>query len=390
MLFGSIIFLILVVYLTLDYRGPKKIVLRKDNAFGINCYRAKDLIVQEYDKSGNLWATRGMIIYQLKKGDDRFVRIAHLPTSFSFFWFNNFRLFRKLTLRSECVELTIGEDGSLCAFASGNIWNSTGIGQRFVNTMKMPYYGIGVGRGIMSTGLMKANDKDFFVGEYFSNKKRTSVRIYKYDNIHKQWKTTYEFAAGQIRHIHALQEDPYSNKLWVCTGDEDEEAMIGWSCDNYEHITPIGHGKQIWRACQLVFTEDFIMWGTDTGVQDLAGIYRYDKNSMDLIQLCKTDGAIFFGTRLANGTIVMSTDREGFPSEKDDRTRMFILGKDNKTIKILCGTWKYKRPGYRFNFAKLRFQRNQGDDSLVVSVLNQKEFPDGELLIFSEEALCKC
>ena len=98
--------------------------------------------------------------------------------------------------------------------------------------------------------------------------------------------------------------------------------MIGWSDDNYINITPIGYGSQIWRTCQLVFTEEAIYWGTDTGSVDLAGIYRWDKKSMELEQVCKTEGAIFFSVRLNNGTIVMSTDREGFPNEKDDKTRL--------------------------------------------------------------------
>jgi hypothetical protein len=37
----------------------------------------------------------------------------------------------------------------------------------------------------------------------------------------------------------------------------------------------------------------------------------------------------------------------------------------------------------------LRFQRDQGGSSLAITCLNQKEFPDGELLIISEDNLLK-
>jgi hypothetical protein len=387
MLIITVAILTLIIYLILDYFGPKRIPLKPDNAFGISCLRSKDLIVQEFDSNGNLWASRGMILYQLKKGNDKFIRMAHVPSSFSFFWLNNFRVFRRLTLRSECVEMTVTEDGYICAFSSGRMFKCSGIGKKFQKTFELPHYGIGFGRGIMSTGIIQVNDREFLFGEYFSNPQRTNVRIYKCKNNDMFWDTAYEFQPGQIRHIHALQSDSFTGKLWICTGDEDKEAIIGWSDDDYRNIIPIGQGSQIWRACQLVFTKEAVYWGTDTGSEGLAGIYRWDKESMELKQLQKIDGAIFFGTRLSNGTIVMSTDREGFLNENDDRTRLFIISKDDIITTIPCGTWNYKKSGFRFNFAKLRFQRNQGNDSLAISVLNQKEFPDGELLIFSEENL---
>jgi len=382
-----LVVLTLIIYLIFDYSGPKRILLRPDIAFGMGCLRAKDLIVQEYDSKGNLWATRGLLVYYLSNGEDKFIKVTRVPSGFSFFWLNSFMIIRRLTLRPECIEMTVNEDGHICAFSSGRMWNSSGIGEKFMKTLKLPHYGMGVGRGIMSTGLIKVNGREFFFGEYFSNPERTSVRIYKYKYLHKLWEIAYEFLPGQIRHIHAIQKDPFTGKLWICTGDEDNEAMIGWSDDYFKNIIPIGQGSQIWRACQLVFTKEAVFWGTDTGSEDLAGIYRWDKKNMELTRLHKTGGAVFFGTRLTNGTIVMSTDREGFSNEKDDRTRLFILSKDDKIITITFGTWKYNKSGFRFNFAKLRFQRNQGNDSLAISVLNQKEFPDGELLLFTEENL---
>lgn len=69
LVFVICLFIILVsIYLIADYLGPKKIRLISSTAFGIECLRAKDLIVQEFDSKGNLWATRGFIIYRLRKG----------------------------------------------------------------------------------------------------------------------------------------------------------------------------------------------------------------------------------------------------------------------------------------------------------------------------------
>jgi hypothetical protein len=381
------IILSVTLYLIADYIGPKRIRLKSSKAFSIDCKRAKDLIVQEFDSEGNLWATRGFIIFCLKKGENEFVRTTRIPSGFSIFWFNNFRIFRKFTLRSEIVEMTINEDRQITAFASGLIWFSAGVGQKFEKLMELNHFGPHIGRGIMSTGILQANKKELYLGEYFSNKERTNVKVFKLDTENRTCKISYEFKPGQIRHIHALQRDPYTNRLWICVGDEDNESMIGWSDDNYRSITPVGQGSQIWRTCQLVFTDEAIFWGTDTGSKDLAGIYRLDRKTMELKKVQRTQGAIFFSIKLNNGTIVMSTDREGFPNEEDDKTRIFLLSKNNEIITFRCGTWDYKKHGFRFNFAKLRLQRSNGDSSLAMSVLNQKEFPESELLIFSEENL---
>lgn len=117
-----IIIVAAIIYLSIDYRGPAVIQLKHDTAFGFSCLRAKDLLVQEYDKNGNLWATRGMIVYKLKSGDNNFTRVAHVPTGFSIFWLRNFSIIRKLTIRPECVEMVAANNGDLCALSAGRIW----------------------------------------------------------------------------------------------------------------------------------------------------------------------------------------------------------------------------------------------------------------------------
>ena len=369
----------------MDYHGPDKIPIKKDNLFNMECFRAKDLVVQEFDRSEDLWATRGLMIYCLKNNDHFFRKVARIPSGFSLFWLNNLTLIRRFTHKPECAEMTINGAGQICAFASGYMWISQGIGKKFQKTLKLPNYGIGIGRGVMSTGISQINNEGFLIGEYFDNPSRNSVRIFEFNLADRSWKNAFEFLPGHIRHIHALQRDPFTGKFWICTGDEGKEPMIGWSDDYFRSIVPIGQGSQAWRACQLVFTEDAVYWGTDTGSPDIGGIYKWDKVRQDVEQLYKIAGAIFFATRLSNGIIVMSTDREGFTNETDDKTRLIIINNHNIMTTIECGSWNYKKKGLRYNFAKLRIQRNQGSNNLVISCLNQKEIPEGELLIFSEE-----
>jgi hypothetical protein len=84
----------------------------------------------------------------------------------------------------------------------------------------------------------------------------------------------------------------------------------------------------------------------------------------------------------------MGINREGSKIESGNRTRLVILTEDNKITSFDCGN----RNHYSINFwskkpSMLRFQRNQGGPSLAITCLNQKELPDGELIIISEEIL---
>jgi hypothetical protein len=382
-----VLFLTSVLYLILDFLGPKKIQFQPTKVFGIECLRAKDLIIQDFDNNCNLLASRGMVIYQYKKDVNKFIRIAHVPTGFSVLWLNNFRIFRRFSLKPECQETIVTKDGKISAFSAGFIWYGEINEGKFRKTLRLSHYGIGVGRGILSNGLLKVNDNLIFFGEYFRNDERTSVRIFKSKDFGQTWEIAFEFQPGKIKHIHSLQRDPFTGKLWLCTGDENDESIIGWSDNYFNNINSIGHGSQIWRACQLVFTEEAVYWGTDTDSDEAAGIYRWDKKSLKLTKLQKIQGAVFFATRLANGTIVMSTDREDYSIEEDDKTRMYIIGKGDKISTITCGTWNHKKLSFRYNYAKLRIQRGQGNESLYVSCLNQKEIPDGDLVVFSENVL---
>jgi len=326
-----------------------------------------------------------MIIYQLKKGDTKFTKIAHVPTGFSVFWIRNFSFIRRLTIRPECIEMATNNNGDICALSAGKMWTLKASGKKFTETKKLSNYGFG-DQGIRNNGILNIDDSTYVFGEYYRNPNLNKVSIFKSCKNLSSWKVAYEFQPGQIRHIHAIQKDPYTGNLWVSTGDNDKESLIANSNDKFKTVKLFGQGQQF-KACQLVFTEEAVFWGTDTDIDSIAGIYRWDRYTSKIEKLQKINGAIFFGTRLANGTIIMSSNREGFQNEIGDKTSLYIIPKDKKITSIECGTWNHKTHPFMFKYAMLRFQRDQGASSLAMTILNQKEFPDSELVIISEDNL---
>jgi hypothetical protein len=191
------------------------------------------------------------------------------------------------------------------------------------------------------------------------------------------------FKPNEIRHVHGVQYDPHAGKAWVCTGDHDQHSIIAWSTDTGKTLQVVGTGGQLCRTRQLAFTEDAVLWGADTGEEADAGIFRYDRKTRVMSRLCHVPGCIAYATALADGTIVMSTDRQGARNETDRRARLYVT--DGRTVKsILMGVWK--RPRLVEAHARLRLSRDPGAQELYVTCLNMTEH-SGELLVISPEAL---
>jgi len=383
----SVTLLLILFCLIWDYYGPKKVMLTENKVFGMNCIKGRGLIVHEYDHQGNLYASRGLSIYKLAKGEIEFVKVAHIEVGLSLYWLNNFTFIRKFLNKPECVELIVNKDEKFCAFSAGFMFFWDDKKRKFIKTFKLPNFGIGIGRGIMSTGIVNTNNNRIYIGEYFRNELRKSVSIFQSLDFGKTWSLGYNFQEGKIRHIHAIQQDPYTGNLWVCTGDEDHESMIAYSNDFFKTIRCIGQGSQMWRTCQLIFTEQSIYWGTDTGDEEVSGIYKWDRDIGKVHKLQHVPGAIFYGTKLTNGNLLMSTDRENFPNEKDDKTRLYIISKEDNVTEIECGIWKNKNVNIKFSFAKSRIQRNQGGEFLAVNFINQKEVDGEELILITESEI---
>lgn len=383
-LISCIIFAGLSTYFILDYYGPREIMVKPDAVMGMSLFRVEDeeLIVQEYDKEDSLWVTRGMWAYQMKPRTNKFVRRFHIPSGPSIYWLRNFSLIRSLTKRPECVELLVMPDGKALAMSAGKIWCRPGYKEKFKETIVLRHYGVGIGQGIRNDGWDMLNDGRILFGEYFRNRNSSNVCLYGSRDNGESWRVAHEFPPGKIRHIHAIQKDPFGDKAWVLTGDNKHEPMISWTDDGGNTLNIIGQGAQKYRATQLVFTNNAVFWGSDTDHPKDGGIYRYDRKLKKIEYFSSTTGIVLYATRLAGGTIVMSTQSsKGSFSKKETKTRLIIIRDEKKVVSMDFG-----EEDSRKKYAKLRFQRRQGNNSLVISVLNHKEY-NNDLLIIPEYSI---
>src|SRR5690554_2289728 len=153
-----------------------------------------------------------------------------------------------------------------------------------------------------------------YYGEYRSNggfdgvDERTPIHVWK-SNGDGVFKPVWQFK--NVRHIHAISHDSFTNRIWVTTGDRDEESALWYTDDDFATLNKFVGGSQQYRTIQLLFTESHIYFGSDAP-NERNFIYRIHKETKELDRLQEVAGPVFYACQ-TGGCLFFSTAVE--PSE---------------------------------------------------------------------------
>ena len=185
-------------------------------------------------------------------------------------------------------------------------------------------------------GICEDDEGNIFFGEYtinLSNDHPTS--LYRSTDGGKSFNEIYKFDSKEIRHIHFVQWDKYAKCLWMGTGDKDFECLLMRSFDHGDTWERVGGGSQQWRAIGVVFTRDYLYWGTDAGsVPDQNYIVRMNRADNTLEIIAELDGPCHGIASNNKGEVFVCAGVEGGENERDSYARLYRL-KDGK-ISELC------------------------------------------------------
>lgn len=107
-----------------------------------------------------------------------------------------------------------------------------------------------------------AKGNSIIFGDYFSNKNRDTVRVYKADIETGNLSTLLSFE--NTRHVHFIQRDIINAEcLLIGTGDLDHESAIYSYNAASGELSCLGRGSQDWRAVSVLQSNNSIIWGTD-------------------------------------------------------------------------------------------------------------------------------
>jgi len=129
--------------------------------------------------------------------------------------------------------------------------------------------------GVLPTAVCR-HEGSVYLGEYPLDP-RTAPRLLRSDDGGRTWSTFLELP--DVRHVHAVQVDPYTGDLWVTTGDTDPACRLLRLRDG--SLEPVGGGSQRWRAVQLAFTPDAVLWGMDCIYAPSNDVLRLDRDALD-------------------------------------------------------------------------------------------------------------
>jgi hypothetical protein len=143
-------------------------------------------------------------------------------------------------------------------------------------------------------------------GEYFDNKSKQSVSIFKKIGD-TSWKKVYSFPEGEIRHIHAIASDALGEKVFVFTGDDENEVKIVSFTNDFSNRKDIISGNQQIRTCSPFIKKDgsFIFATDSPFVQN--GIYSFKQESSSLKLLSKIEGTCIYSARLLDNAYLFAT-----------------------------------------------------------------------------------
>jgi hypothetical protein len=168
-----------------------------------------------------------------------------------------------------------------------------------------------------------------FYGEYWANPDRVPVSLIEVSFGHVQ--KIYQFPAGKIRHIHAVQYDPYTEQYWIATGDQDHECLIGLFKNDFRTLEIIGSGSQTWRTVCLAFTREYVFWGTDDPEGENR-VIRYDRKTGEKNPVFMVDGPVYYNRRVGDYLIFATTVEDKRHSDGVGRLYLYDLRAKAHTI----------------------------------------------------------
>jgi hypothetical protein len=197
------------------------------------------------------------------------------------------------------------------------------------------------------------------MGEYWGNKNREPVSIYSIHLDDRRIKNCrierlYQFKKDSIRHIHAIQQDPFSNQLWISTGDNDSECMIALLDRKTGKMEVLGIGSQKWRTLSFAFRPQTVYWGTDNHLGENR-IWCLDRLTGDIKMVGEVTGPVYYNACLEE-YIVFGTTMEKGEARQDGFGRLYVVdvyGKIKEIWKKKKDIWNARLFGYGvFEFAE--------------------------------------
>ena len=260
-----------------------------------------------YCEPDRLIYSHGKTVYEYKDGKS--YKIISLHKNIFDHFCSRFSLYQRLT-RSHIHHVIPVNRHNLLAFVSGKIFLIDATQKRIIHTSGIS--------GSQPLQIARSGDTIYY-GEYIRSSNKPPINLLRANPPYKKWEIVKTF--NDIRHIHGVFHDPFTQSLWITTGDEDAESRImRLNESTYEVMDSVG-GSQTFRAVTLLFTKDYVYYGTDTPFEKNY-IYRINRQNMQTERLTEVGGPVFYGTKVED-KLIFSTAWEPAKYSQSDRFELW-------------------------------------------------------------------
>lgn len=167
------------------------------------------------------------------------------------------------------------------------------------------------GRNVLHNSIAILPSGHAIFGEYYGNDKQQPVNIYRINLQTLNWDIPFIFSEGEIRHVHSCLWDKFTEKIWIFTGDRDEESRVYASEPDFKSMELIGSGSQKWRAVSAFFKKDFVYWVMDSP-DETSYLVRYERISKKIVTLRSFPGPAYYSINFHdNGYLIGTTHEPG-------------------------------------------------------------------------------
>ena len=229
-----------------------------------------------------------------------------------------FRLTRRI-LRIDKSSIALSKDRSSLVITYGG-----GIYKYCFETNKITKTGmLEQCRCVLHMSIASIDQKTFILGEYGRNTNRESVPIHMSTDGGVTWTKPFLFPKKTIRHIHGIYHDPFTDNIWVPTGDFSNECYLyQFANTGFTNPTIHGDGTQIWRTVSLFFTKKSIVWIMDSEL-DTSHLIIMDRKTGIITKGRAFPGPVWYIKTLSDGWNIIQTTVENGAGVTSNNVHLF-------------------------------------------------------------------
>ncbi len=281
--------------------------------------------IVEWLEEGNVFFSKENRIYRADSPCGTREIVGEIPASVWQRLVSKIRLGQRL-LRLMCYNVIPLPDGSLFVVFNKEV----GVISKGVYR---PLKGRIGDRRALRGGCAFAGDGCVYWGDYISKPDRDSICVYRYRPGNDFAEIIHTFKKGEVRHIHGIYADPYTDDLWCVTGDRPHECKIIRSRDSFQSIATVGEGDESWRTVSLLFTPDAVFFASDAEFNKNY-IYRLDRRTGKRAVVAGIDGPAYYSSALGED-LLFSVTAELCQSQKGIFARLWHVSPEGRSDLIL-------------------------------------------------------